>query len=194
MITQALGIGPSHAPGPACWEYRAKRRRHPGAPVRNATLSAARTPAAADAAVRGTAVRQSAADPARPAAAGAVRARLLLGGQIDVSGNGQRRLQPMRARTQLSTRPKAMAPSQVNDSARAMMAAVAKWRDDIGGTITTAGTSTAYTVTTKSGLRHAGAYGRRHDRVHSAYEPAGRRFSSMSMALGLKPLRSAPRR
>lgn len=43
------------------------------------------------------------------------------------------------------------APSSVNDSARAMMASVAKWRDDLDG-ITTGGTSTAYTVTTNQGF------------------------------------------
>ena len=42
------------------------------------------------------------------------------------------------------------APSSVNDSARAMMAAAAKWRDDTNGTLTTGGTSTAYTVTSNS--------------------------------------------
>lgn len=40
-----------------------------------------------------------------------------------------------------------MAPSAVNDSARAMMASTAAFRDDISGGITTGGTSTAYTVT-----------------------------------------------
>lgn len=45
-----------------------------------------------------------------------------------------------------------MAPSAVNDSARAMMASVAKWRDDNAGTLTTGGTSTAYTVTTNQGF------------------------------------------
>src|ERR1700687_4776300 len=41
-----------------------------------------------------------------------------------------------------------MAPSAVNDSARAMMAAAAKFRADVSGTVTTGGTSTAYTLTT----------------------------------------------
>jgi hypothetical protein len=40
-----------------------------------------------------------------------------------------------------------MAPSAVNDSARAMMASTAAYRDDVAGAITTGGTSTAYTVT-----------------------------------------------
>lgn len=41
-----------------------------------------------------------------------------------------------------------MAPSQVNDAMRAMMAAVAKWRADSNGSILTTGTSTAYAITT----------------------------------------------
>ena len=45
------------------------------------------------------------------------------------------------------------APSSVNDSARAMMAAVAKWRDDMqGGGLATGGTSTAYTLTSNQGF------------------------------------------
>jgi microcystin-dependent protein len=39
-----------------------------------------------------------------------------------------------------------MAPSAVNDSARAMMARLAEWRDDVSGTIATGGTATAYTL------------------------------------------------
>jgi len=45
-----------------------------------------------------------------------------------------------------------MAPSAVNDSARAMMARLAEWRDDVSGTIATAGTSTAYTVASNQGF------------------------------------------
>lgn len=45
-----------------------------------------------------------------------------------------------------------MAPSAVNDSARAMMAALAQYRDDISGSVTTGGISTAYTLATNQGL------------------------------------------
>lgn len=45
-----------------------------------------------------------------------------------------------------------MAPSAVNNSARAQMASVAMYRDDMAGTLTTGGSSTAYTVTTNQGF------------------------------------------
>jgi len=42
------------------------------------------------------------------------------------------------------------APSSVNDSARAAMAVIAKWRDDNNGSLTTGGTSTAYILATNT--------------------------------------------
>lgn len=50
-------------------------------------------------------------------------------------------------------------PSSVNDSARALMARVADWRDDSSGLLATGGTSTALTVTTNSGLNATPADG-----------------------------------
>src|SRR5262245_57710313 len=41
-----------------------------------------------------------------------------------------------------------MAPSGLNDAGRAIMAATKKWFLDIGGGLTTGGTSVAYTLTT----------------------------------------------
>lgn len=52
-----------------------------------------------------------------------------------------------------------MSPSSVNDSARAMMAAIAAWRNDISGVNTTGGTSTAYTLTTSEGVNTTPATG-----------------------------------
>jgi len=44
------------------------------------------------------------------------------------------------------------APSSINDSARAMMAATAKFRDDIAGAIVTGGSGVTYTVTSYQGF------------------------------------------
>lgn len=52
-----------------------------------------------------------------------------------------------------------MAPSAVSPSARAMMAGIAKYRDDVAGRLTTSGTSTAYTVTTNTGYASTPADG-----------------------------------
>lgn len=43
-------------------------------------------------------------------------------------------------------------PGSVNGSARAMMAALAKYRDDVSGNLVTGGTATAFTLTTNQGL------------------------------------------
>jgi len=47
-------------------------------------------------------------------------------------------------------------PSSVNDSARAMMAAIAKYRDDVAGAIVTSGTSTSYAVNTYQAFQSLG--------------------------------------
>lgn len=83
------------------------------------------------------------------------------------------------------------APSTVNDSARAMMAAAAKYRDDVAGTITTGGTSTAYTVTSNQLFDSlANMSGKT-----IAFVPHATNGATVTLnvdGLGAKPLRSAP--
>lgn len=82
-------------------------------------------------------------------------------------------------------------PSSVNDSARAMMASTAAFRDDIAGAIVTAGTSTAYTVTSYQifdSLAHLSGQ-------IIAFTPHTTCGSTVTLnvdGLGAKPLRSAP--
>src|SRR3989475_6492111 len=82
-------------------------------------------------------------------------------------------------------------PSSVNDSARAMMARTAEWRDDISGTIATGGTSTAYTVTSSQGfdtLAHLNG-------TVIAFVPHASCGATVTLnvdGLGAKPLRTSP--
>lgn len=84
-----------------------------------------------------------------------------------------------------------MPPAAVNDSGRAMMARLADWRQDISGTITTAGTSTAFTVTsnqTFDSFAHM-------DGAMIAFIPHATNGGTSTLnvdGLGVKPLRSSP--
>lgn len=84
-----------------------------------------------------------------------------------------------------------MAPSAVNDSARAMMASTAAFRDDIAGAITTGGSSTAYTVTSYQvfdSLAHMNG-------AMIAFTPHTTNGATVTLnvdGLGAKPLRPAP--
>src|ERR1700749_729601 len=86
------------------------------------------------------------------------------------------------------------APSTINDSARAMMASVAKYRDDIAGAIVTGGTSTAYTVTSfQSFDTLAHLNGQVVAFTPNATNTAGSPSVTLNVdSLGAKPLRSAP--
>src|SRR5215813_5767171 len=83
------------------------------------------------------------------------------------------------------------APSSVNDSARAMMAAAAKYRNDIAGAIVTGGTSTAYTLTSFQSfdtLAHM-------DGAMIAFTPHTTSGATVTLnvdGLGAKPLRQSP--
>lgn len=83
------------------------------------------------------------------------------------------------------------APSSVNDSARAMMAAIAKYRDDVAGAIVTSGTSAAYTLASYQvfdSLTHLA------NQV-VAFTPHTTNGATVTLnvdGLGARPLRSAP--
>jgi hypothetical protein len=84
-----------------------------------------------------------------------------------------------------------MAPSAVNDSARAMMARLAEWRDDISGTIAMTGTSTAYTVASNQGFDNFADL----NGAMIAFVPHTTNGATVTLnvdGLGAKPLRYRP--
>jgi microcystin-dependent protein len=84
-----------------------------------------------------------------------------------------------------------MAPSAVNDSARAMMARLAEWRDDVSGTITTTGTSTAYVVASNQAFDSFSNM----NGAMIAFVPHATNGASVTLnvdGLGAKPLRYGP--
>lgn len=87
--------------------------------------------------------------------------------------------------------PEGMAPSAVNDGNRGQMAALSKWGADISGAIVTAGSSTAYTVSSASGfdtLAHMSG-------AMIAFAPHATNGATVTInvdGLGAKPLRTAP--
>lgn len=83
------------------------------------------------------------------------------------------------------------APSSVNDSARAMMASVAKYRDDIAGAIVTGGTATAYTVSSYESF-DALAHLNGQTIAFTPHTTNGATVTLNVDSLGAKPLRSAP--
>lgn len=81
-----------------------------------------------------------------------------------------------------------MAPSAVNDSARAMMASVAKWRDELNGTNATTGGTTAYVLTSDQTFAALAAG------LEVAFQINATNTGTTTLnvdSLGAKPLRSA---
>ncbi|WP_028137685.1 phage tail protein [Bradyrhizobium japonicum] len=82
-------------------------------------------------------------------------------------------------------------PASVNDSARAMMAAIAKYRDDMTGAIVTTGTSTAYAVNSYQVFQTLAQLSGQ----VIAFTPHATNGATVTInvdGLGAKPLRSAP--
>ena len=80
-------------------------------------------------------------------------------------------------------------PATVNNSARAMMAATAKFRDDVSGSLTTGGTADAYTLTTNQSFTSLS------DGLLVAFTISATNTGASTInvdSLGAKPLRGKP--
>ncbi|UGA46671.1 tail fiber protein [Bradyrhizobium quebecense] len=87
--------------------------------------------------------------------------------------------------------PEGMAPSALNDGTRGMMAAAAKYRDDMAGAIITTGTQNAYAVSSYQGFDSFAHM----DGVAIAFTPHATNGATVTLnvdALGAKPLRTSP--
>lgn len=87
--------------------------------------------------------------------------------------------------------PEGMSPSAINDSARAMMAVLRRWGNDISGAIATTGSSTAYAVSSHSNYDSFAHL----DGQVIAFTPHTTCGATVTLnvdSLGAKPLRSAP--
>jgi microcystin-dependent protein len=86
--------------------------------------------------------------------------------------------------------PEGMAPGAVNDGVRGLMAAAAKYRDDMAGAILTSGSSIAYTVASFEGFDNLAHL----DGARIAFTPHTGNGATVTLnvdGLGSKPLRSA---
>jgi microcystin-dependent protein len=84
-----------------------------------------------------------------------------------------------------------MAPSAVNDSARAMMARTAEWRDDISGTLTAGVSGSSYVVTSNQGFDNFADM----NGAMIAFVPSQTNGAVVTLnvdGLGAKPLRFGP--
>jgi microcystin-dependent protein len=88
--------------------------------------------------------------------------------------------------------PEGMAPSALNDGVRGVMAAVAKYRDDIAGVLVTAGTATAYTLFSNQSFD---TFAHMHGAMicFTPHVTNGANGTSLNVdGLGVKPILTAP--
>lgn len=88
--------------------------------------------------------------------------------------------------------PEGMSPAALNDGARGMMAAIAKYRDDVSGQLVTAGTSTAYTLASFQGFNTLAAMSGKVV-YFTPHATNGANGTSLNVdGLGVKPILTAP--